>query len=79
MPDDTTDAVPWLFDDATTVRPGAVEGDWDVDLMLGGENSNFQPIELPDTAPGTYTFSVKVKDYGGLTAVANCNQPVVVP
>ncbi|QYG93588.1 thioesterase family protein [Iamia sp. SCSIO 61187] len=32
MPDDTTDDVPWLFDDATTVRPGAVEGDWDVDL-----------------------------------------------
>ena len=30
-------------------------------------------------APGTYIFSVKVKDYGGLTAVANCNQPVVVP
>lgn len=31
------------------------------------------------TAPGTYSFSVKVKDYGGLSAVADCNQPVVVP
>lgn len=31
------------------------------------------------TAPGTYSFSVKVTDYGGLTAVANCNQSVVVP
>ena len=30
--DSTTDDVPWLFDDATTVRPGAADGDWDVDL-----------------------------------------------
>jgi prepilin-type N-terminal cleavage/methylation domain-containing protein len=31
------------------------------------------------TGPGVYAFSVKVTDYGGLTAVANCDQPVVVP
>jgi prepilin-type N-terminal cleavage/methylation domain-containing protein len=33
------------------------------------------------TAPasGTYTFGVKVTDYGGLTATANCTQTVVVP
>ena len=31
------------------------------------------------TSSGTYTFSLKVAVFGGLTATTDCNQPVVVP
>jgi hypothetical protein len=49
--------------------------------FVGGADTGLKGVvaRWTATAPGTYTFRLRVRDVGGLFGEANCDLPVVVP